>query len=48
MTLKLLQDVAKAFCIGAMWKRERNIENILAFLMNPDESHFRTSGTLND
>lgn len=45
MSGKLLTDVARAFSIGVMSKREETIQNILSFLMKPDESYLRASGT---
>lgn len=44
MSGKLLTDVARAFSIGVMSKREETIQNILSFLMKPDESYLRASG----
>lgn len=48
MSGKLLTDVARAFSIGVMSKREETIQNILSFLMKPDESYLRASGTYNN
>lgn len=48
MSGKLLTDVARAFSIGVMSKREETIQNILSFLMKPDESYLRASGMYNN
>lgn len=44
MSGKLITDVARAFSLGVMSKREETIQNILAFLTKPDESYLRTTG----
>lgn len=48
MSGKLLTDVARAFSLGVSSKREETIQNILSFLMKPNESYLRTSGICNN
>lgn len=44
MSGKLITDVAKAFSLDVRSKREEAIQNILEFLMKPDDTFLRTSG----